>query len=271
MSRPLWVVGIIKRLFPSRMFVARMTKFPIFGRFMDNWLFEGDDMLYVPPNRVVTVGEDIETPGDLVLPSEVVEHFIRATDYHWIMNTCLCRESAGCEDYPIDLGCLFLGEAISGINPKLGRRVSQEEALDHLEQCRQAGLVHTVGRNKLDTVWLGIGPREKLMTVCNCCPCCCLWGVIPHVTPEIGDKIARMPGVTVRVTEQCIGCGACTEDVCFAQAIHLDGDRAVIDDACRACGRCVDACPQQAIELVIEDAQFVTRSIERLSTLVDLS
>lgn len=26
----------------------------------------------------------------------------------WIMDTCICRDSEQCEDYPIDMGCLFL-------------------------------------------------------------------------------------------------------------------------------------------------------------------
>jgi hypothetical protein len=90
------------------------------------------------------------------------------------MNTCLCRDAKQCKDYPIDLGCLFLGEAALGINPRLGRGVTKREALEHIRRCREAGLVHLIGRNKLDTVWLGVGPGDKLLTICHCCPCCCL-------------------------------------------------------------------------------------------------
>jgi hypothetical protein len=77
------------------------------------------------------------------------------------MNSCICREAERCEDYPIDLGCLFLGEAALGINPQLGRRVTKEKALQHVRRCREAGLVHLIGRNKLDTMWLGVGPGDR--------------------------------------------------------------------------------------------------------------
>jgi heterodisulfide reductase subunit A-like polyferredoxin len=80
-----------------------------------------------------------------------------------------------------------------------------------------------------------------------------------------------MPGVQVRVTDQCAGCGICTEDVCFVDAIHLEGTEAVIDPTCRGCGRCVTVCPQGAIELTFEHNRFVEASIARISPLVDVS
>jgi len=42
-----------------------------------------------------------------------------------------------------------------GINPKLGREVTREEALQHLSRCREAALYQLVGRNKLDSAWAG--------------------------------------------------------------------------------------------------------------------
>jgi len=271
MSRPLWVVSLLKKTFPQRFLVARLTKWPIIGRILDHWLFEGDDLTYLPQNRVVAIKELIDPPGSVVLPSQVVDHFVEEASYHWIMNHCICRDATPCADYPIDLGCLFLGEAVLGINPKLGRQVTKEEALDHVRLCREAGLVHLIGRNKLDTVWLGVGPGDKLLTVCNCCPCCCLWRVLPHVAPGIGDKISRMPGVTVTVTDGCVGCGTCAEGVCFVDNIRLVDGRAVIGDACRGCGRCVSVCPEEAIEISMDDDQSVDAMINRVSSLVDVS
>jgi ferredoxin len=95
--------------------------------------------------------------------------------------------------------------------------------------------------------------------------------MIPHVDESISRKITRMPSVTVTVTEECVGCGLCVEEVCFVDAIRMDGELAVIGDACRGCGRCVEMCPADAIELAFDEDLFVEKSIERLSPLVDLS
>jgi ferredoxin len=149
--------------------------------------------------------------------------------------------------------------------------VSKEEALAHVRRCREAGLVHMIGRNRLDTVWLGVGPGEKLLTICNCCPCCCLWRMLPHVSPEISARVSGMPGVSVTVTERCAGCGICTQDVCFVDAIRLQNGRATISDACRGCGRCMAVCPEKAIELSIDEGRFLEESIGRLSSLVDVT
>jgi ferredoxin len=271
MARPLWFVALIKKPFPQRFLLARFTRMPILGPLIESLLFDGDRMFHLPRDGVIQVNESVEGLSEVVLPSQIVEHFVEEARYHWIMDTCICRDASHCQDYPVDLGCLFLGEAVLGINPKLGRLVTREEALAHVRRCHDAGLVHTIGRNKLDTVWLGVGPGDRLMTICNCCPCCCLWRMLPQLDPEIAAKVTRMPGVTVSVTEQCAGCGTCTQGVCFVDAIHLNEQRAVITDACRGCGRCVTACPENAIELSIDDRQFVARSIRELSSLVDVS
>jgi ferredoxin len=238
---------------------------------IDRGLFEGDDIIYLPRNEVIRIDEPIPHPEEAVLPSQVLEHFIEKANHRWIMNSCICRDASGCRDYPIDLGCLFLGEAVLDINPTLGRLVGREEALAHVQRCRQAGLVHLVGRNKLDTVWLGAGPGHRLLTICNCCPCCCLWKMIPNLDPSVSRKVTKMPSVEVRVTEDCAGCGLCAEEVCFVDAIRMEGELAVIGDGCRGCGRCLEVCPADAIELSLDEDRFVRESIDRISPLVDVS
>jgi ferredoxin len=235
------------------------------------WLFLDDDLIYLPADKSIHIDEPISMTTQTVLPSQIVDHFIRAADVHWVMDRCICRDASDCEDYPVDLGCLFLGKAADGINPKLGRRVSRQEAQDHVHRCREAGLVHLIGRNKLDTVWLGVGPGDRLLTICNCCPCCCLWRMLPYTSRQISDGVARMPGVTVTVNEQCVGCGLCIESGCFVDAIELEGGRTSIGPSCRGCGRCVAVCPNGAIELSVEDESVFDDALKRIAGLVDLS
>jgi hypothetical protein len=269
--KPLWFVHVLEKTFPNIKFIAKLTRVPVLGKIIDTLLFEGDDILYLTQDKVVPINKEVKIQGEMVLPSQVLEHFIEKANYHWIMNFCICRDSMQCKDYPINLGCLFLGEAVLGINPQLGRRVTKQEALEHLKKCEEAGLVHMIGRNLLDKQWLGVKPGYKLLSICNCCPCCCLWRISPVLSPKIGKKIKRMPGVKVRVTDKCIGCGTCTKGSCFVNAISVVEKHAVISKECRGCGRCISVCPQEAIEITIDDKKFVTKSIKRIESLVDVS
>jgi ferredoxin len=238
---------------------------------VDYMLFDGDDIIYLPMDTTIPVNVNIATPEEIVLPSQVVEHFIQEASQRWLMDFCICRDGNHCRDYPPEYGCLFLGDAVLDINPKFGRLVSEEEALDHARRCREAGLVHMVGRNKIDTIWLGVKPGTKLLTICNCCPCCCLWRVLPYMNEGISRKISRMPGVTVSVNGNCAGCGTCAEEgVCFVNAVDLVEGYATISVDCRGCGRCVEVCPNQAIELTVRDNSFVGETIERLTSVVDV-
>ncbi|MCX6005614.1 MAG: 4Fe-4S binding protein [Chloroflexi bacterium] len=266
MSRPIWLVKLIEIGFPQRFLFARLTRVKILGRVLDRWLFEGDDIMYLPRDRVVSVDINLDTSDQLVLPSQVVHHFIETAGYHWIMNFCICRESSKCKDYPQNMGCLFLGKAVLGINPKLGRIVTREEAHEHVRKCREAGLFHLVGRNKLDTVWLGIKQGDQLLTICNCC----LWRFIPDIAPHIARKVTKMPGVQVEVTDACIGCGTCVS-ACFINNIKQINGHSVIGDGCLGCGNCVEACPNHAIKLIANDRQYVGNSIERLARVINVA
>lgn len=270
MSRPMWLVAVIRKTFPGRFTMAKMTRLPGIGRLVEKALFEGDDIIILPREEGVILAQ--EHPGDAgsaVVPSRVVEHFIEKASHLFVMNTCICREAAGCDDYPVDIGCLFMGEAVLGINPALGRQVTKEEARAHLARSRRAGLFHLVGRNKLDTVWLGVSPGTRLLTVCNCCPCCCLWRILPDVAGRIGSRVTGIPGLSVTVGDNCTGCGTC-EAACYVKAITTSGGHAEISDACRGCGQCATVCPEGAITVTVEDPDLVERAVERLSRIVDV-
>lgn len=270
MARPVWLVALIRAGFPGRFMLAGMTRWPGVGKVMEQWLFKGDDLVVLPLNNVIKVDRPVDIPDQVVLPSVLVDRLINEANYHWVMDNCICRQASHCTDYPVGLGCLFLGEAVLGINPALGRRVSREEALEHSRKCREAGLVYLVGRNRLDAVWLGVGPVDRLLTICNCCPCCCLWKMLPVVSREIGSRVNKLPGVNVKIKDGCSGCGICAEGICFINAISMVDGRAVISRDCRGCGRCALACPLGAIHVEI-DAGAVEKAAGNLRTLVDVT
>jgi ferredoxin len=268
MSRPIWFVDFLKWLYPSRRIFAKMTRLPLIGSLVDEIVFRGDELLVLPRDQTIQINTPLDSPESLIVPSQVIEHCISQASHLWIMDTCICREGDDCQDYPHDLGCIFLGEPVTQINPRLGKLVSTEEALDHARRCREAGLVHSIGRNRLDSIWLGAKPAEELFTICNCCPCCCLWGLVTDLTPKISHKVTRMPGVLVEVTDDCNGCKLCANGSCFVDAISVENGWAKISLACRGCGRCVEICPEDAISLTIEGEKNIQDAIQRLDKLV---
>jgi ferredoxin len=266
----MWFVRLIKANFKNRFYISRLTKkYPPIRHLVDYIMFKEDEIYYLPTDRIL-INQPIPPRQDIVLPSEVIRHFIMESSHRAIMHQCLCRDSNHCQNYPSDVGCIFMGEASLGIRPELGRQVSKEEAIDHLDKAIALGLVQMVGRNKLDTQWMGVGPGEKLLTVCNCCSCCCLYKVLPDLDHSISSKINRMPGVVMTVTDRCRGCGKCTHGVCMTNAISMLGKKAVISDECIGCGRCVETCPHHAIELTISDHAYIENTITRLHSKVDV-
>ena len=273
MSIPMWVVNLIKSFFGLRYIGAQLTRWPVIGPAMVSILSNdernGDKLFYLPKDRVV-INSVIDDQDNIIVPSDVVVRFIERAKYIFLMNACICREAADCQRYEHSIGCIFLGEAVLEINPKLGRMVDKETALAHLKRAREAGLYHLIGRDKIDAIYLGVKPKTKLMTICNCCPCCCLFRFLPDLAPKLQNKIERMPGVVVEVTEDCIGCGKCTQGVCFIEAIKLENGRAIIGEDCRGCGNCVEACPQGAIRLKIERSDSAEIVFSRLNEAVDV-
>jgi len=127
MSRPLWFGLPHQADLPEPLRPGRATKAPVIGSALDRFLFDATTSSIFRP--IIWCRQGLDAPSlsasreaapDMVLPSQVVEHFIEQAGVHWIMNACICRDASGCRDYPIDLGCLFLGEAAAGINRPSG-------------------------------------------------------------------------------------------------------------------------------------------------------
>lgn len=261
----------VKLTFPRNFRHSRITKIPFIGKWAEKKFFEGDDIIVLPRDSIIPVNREAAGAGQMPLPSRILDHFIERAGFLWLMDFCICRRSNSCKDYPIDLGCLFMGEAARGINPGWGREVTAEKAKDHVRKCRDLGLMQVIGKSKLDTKWLKIGPGDKLLTVCNCCPCCCITRGIPYVSDNLAEKFARMPGVTITVREElCTGCGTCAE-TCYIKGIEIKEGIARVTELCRACGRCAEACPEGAIQLEIKDDNYIQSVIARIDRLVDIS
>lgn len=277
-------VRVIHFTFNSRFFLAKACrKLPPLAWIVDKMFFEGDDIQVLPRDGAIKtrdVGNIMEVEvntrvplsnDNTVLPSQVLKEMIYKSNYFFLMDSCICRTSNNCNDYPQDIGCLFLGKGSQRISTKLGRPVSAEEAIKHVERGQDEGLVPIIGRNKIDSVWLNTGPKEELLSICHCCQCCCLWKMTPNLPEDMGNSFSSMEGIQITFNEDiCNGCGLCAEDVCFLDAIKIkDGKPKRDDQKCRICGRCAEKCPKKAVIIQITE-YAVKRSLERVEPLVDV-
>ncbi|WP_459537299.1 indolepyruvate ferredoxin oxidoreductase subunit alpha [Methanobrevibacter sp.] len=262
-------IFLVNRIFNWRFWIAGLTKkSKIAKKVINKLLFEKDDVVIIP--NTIPINQKIESETSDFLPTDVIKEVIKQCDDIVIMNTCLCRTSNRCEDYPHDIGCIFLGPTSRKIPRKIGYKATVEQALEHVDQADAAGLSHLIGRNKIDSVWMNIRPDEGLLTICHCCPCCCLWKVLPNLEDEISDKVSRLDGVSVKINEDnCKKCLKCVKDACMFDAIHFDNGKVSINqDDCRGCGLCANACKFDAIT-VNYDNKSIDNVISRMYNLIE--
>ncbi len=256
--------NFIKKTGKYKSRIANTTRIPLLGSLIDHLVFKRTNITFLPIDKTVA------STGSTVVPSDIVRHFIQTAGFRFLMNECICRAGIKCENYPETLGCIFLGESARNINPEIGREVSVEEALEHQEKCEKAGLIQMIGRDQVDDVWMGIDHGNKILTICNCCECCCLWASLPNLKRSIGDRIIhKMEGVDVRINDDCKGCGIC-EKHCFVDAISVIDDKSHINESCRGCGRCAQNCPENAVEVVITNSDAVNDVIQKITNIVEI-
>jgi ferredoxin len=124
--------------------------------------------------------------------------------------------------------------------------ITQEEALQLLDEVEEIGLVHTVSN-----VVAGVH------YVCNCCGCCC--AILRGITQfGIENSVAKANYYAVVKAEKCNGCGIC-EERCQVGACSIEGDVLVVDlTKCIGCGLCVTGCPSEAVRLELKpDAEII--------------
>lgn len=257
MSRPRWQVKLINRFFKKIFLFANITRVPFVGTWLYRLFFDKDDVTFIPINA------SLEPHEHVALPSDIIRHFIMKSEYIWIKDRCVCRTAENCRSYPKDLGCIYLGPAVQNFNQDLGRMATVGQALEHVRRCEEAGLVHMIGLNRLDSLMLNCAPSDTLMTICNCCECCCFFRILPRLSGPIRERMRGLDCVTIEVRDGCTGCGACVSS-CFAGGISVVHGRVVINNNCIKCGKCVRACRAGLIKMTITDPVFIDSSINRI-------
>lgn len=224
-----------------------------FARFMDA-LIEGETGSI--PNRTpyyrvlpveTTIGAGLEegVPVDIpvadpraVLPLDIVSEMVKAEPVVAVAH-CYCRSARQIVGkdcgHPLETCFVFNELAETLLDAGLARRLDHAEALEILQHCEEAGLVHFVDN-----------AEGKIKSLCNCCSCSCVIMSVIHR----GGWNAGGPSRFIAALDSaaCTQCGACAQ-VCPSHALTFNGVLAFDAAKCIGCGLCVSRCPDGALRL----------------------
>lgn len=271
--RPEWWLTVLAKIWPITWISAKATTWPVLGPLIAKAtlpLFSGKNLniTYIPVNEQIHPGETS------FLPVQVVETLIHRSSHCAIIDRCTCRDARQCQEHPVHLGCMFLGQGAKEIDPRIAHHVSKQEGIDHLHKAVHDGLVPMVGRVKIDNYIWGVPDHGKLVTICYCCPCCCtILTSLKYLPKNASDSLVTLQGLHIKTdADLCDGCGICMDE-CPAEAIKVE-DLKMIRDLlkCKSCGRCVMVCPKGAVNVGIDNMdKAIDDLIDRIKPLADLS
>ena len=198
-----------------------------------------------------------EASKKVVIPMDMLKETLKKVEYIAGMDTCLCRYANGCTDYPLDLGCLFLGEPGRSITKhNLGRVLTYEEACARIDRAAELGLMAQAVWIEFEQIIWGVrnDQMDNFLEVCFCCPCCCVGMQLSRQLPALDRSRFHPSGWTaVPDRTKCVGCGKCATNVngCPVEAIRIGEDKKVIIDqeTCVGCGICKSKCNVGAISI----------------------
>ncbi len=205
-------------------------------------------------SRVIPLNVPVNKSKNAILPYKLIDDFIDKAGFLIILDRCLCRQGMECKDYPIDFGCIMLGEgARTMLEGGHGREVTAKEAKEHVRKAEKYGLVPFAAHAKMEEQVMGIPEdlHHKFIEICLCCPCCCLaMKNLKYYTPDVHKHNFINVGFVAKAKPGCKGCNQCV-DICPAGAIKVNGNKVwVKEDICIGCGVCQGACKHDAISLV---------------------
>jgi electron transport complex protein RnfB len=188
--------------------------------------------------RVIPISKSISAEM-LTMPYNEAEQIIKKQS-KIVVSPCICRTEhkmagKGC-DRPVEVCLSFGSGAYYYEENRLGRDVSQTEALDILAKGMAAGLV------------LQPGNSQKPTNICMCCGCCCQ--ILKNLNNLDAPAKAVHSNYFARVSaDDCTGCGICQER-CQMQAILVEDVARVKTERCIGCGLCVTSCSFDAMHLI---------------------
>ncbi len=241
-----------KAAFKFLIFSAPLSKIPVISWFYKKIILMGksdySQGYSIPLNIKIT-----DSVQQVTLPIDLMKKAVKDAEYRAIMHKCICREAQGCENYPLEIGCLFLGSAAQiCVKNGIAIQATAQECYEHIDTAASVGLSGQALWVEVEKYIWGFENKDanKFMEFCFCCPCCCSgFKFSDRADKESRRLFHRTSGWVARVNaNSCVQCGKCIE-VCPRHAIDLHETYVQINEECGGCGLCIEPCKKDAIEL----------------------
>jgi len=228
------------------------------GRLYKTGIMLYPDMEKQTSTVVMPLNVDITDQSEkVVIPMDIIKKSLETVTFIGGMDTCLCREANGCEDYPHEVACLFLGEAGKTIvKHGLGRQLTYEEACARVDEAAAHGLMGQAVWIEVEQMLWGIrnDQMDKFLEICFCCPCCCIaMRLARNATPAERHRFHPAGWTAVPDRTACTGCQQCVSgpNGCPVEAITFgeDGKVRINQESCVGCGICKSRCPEGVIKI----------------------
>lgn len=197
-------------------------------------------MEYAAPGRKVAVDEEVDSKSTIV-PLHELKELLLKTEYISV-GTCICRHQGALLGRPSSKpvnNCMVLGESAKFAAERgFTTRLTQQEAIQRIEEAEEAGLIHTFANS----------PDRFTNLLCNCYKDLCLITRMTSKSPAPSTAVNARYLVTIKV-DSCTGCEACIPR-CQMDALKMADGRLFRDEIrCIGCGICMWVCPTDALEL----------------------
>jgi ferredoxin len=258
----------VKLSWPIMIAAKKFSAYPVL-----RWII--NPFFAYPYNEVtsIPIQVDVKPPDNMALPQKVVEKIIEKSSHIFILDQCICRDLLKCTNHPANIGCMALGSAIKRIHPSHGHVATKQEAISHIKKASDAGLIANVAHTWIDPIAFGLPNFNKLMFICFCDDCCCLYRThLKNRGPNLDAACKKLPGLSIEINKDlCNGCGICAEK-CFVSAMKMKNDKAFISESCKGCGRCIEACPQLALSLKMDNLDAtIDQMLKRIENVADIA
>lgn len=215
---------------------------------------------------MIPVEKRLDAPRQQLLSMDVVDALVDRAGGTAVIHQCMCRVGGHCRDYPREIGCLVLGDAVKDLDPRIGRIVGKDEARAHIRRGLDAGLYPLISHYERDAMMFSLD-FDRILIVCFCCPCHCVARNAGRESEGLDNSFysnaEKFPMVQITLdADKCKGCGKC-ERQCFARAITMADGKAVLDaDKCKGCGHCAYICGAYRVSYDLSGVDAVIEALD---------